>query len=286
MITEPSADITRAVPLDDLEPIRAGRLRRTRRLLRSTWIANLIVLIFVVAIWELIVIIFHERAYVLPGPDDVASQIYRLRTLLWKDGLATLEAVMIAFAISIGAGFPIAVAIAQSEIVDAFLSPILVLSQAVPKVAIAPILAVWFGLGMDSTVAVGASIALFPVVVNIALGLKGVDRELMRLGRSMGGTPLLLFRKVQLPAALPSIFVAIKLAIVFSVIGTVVGEFVAGSSGLGYLIELETGEVQTAGAFAGIVVLSVLAIVLYYAVDIIERRVVTWLPSREVLMTT
>lgn len=245
------------------------------------WLLALTSFILVFVVWRIAIAVLSIPAYVLPTPTDVGQEIFESRSLLFRHSLVTLNEVLVGFAASLMIGFPLAIAIAFSRILDRLIYPLLVAGQAVPKVAVAPIMVLWFGFGFKSNVAVAASIAVFPVVVNTALGFKSIDPDLIRLGRSMGATQVRLLRKIRIPNALPNIFVGLKLGITFAVIGAVVGEFIAGSAGLGYLIQLATGQLRTVLAFASIAVLSALGIALFYIVEAIERVSVRWHESQE-----
>jgi NitT/TauT family transport system permease protein len=137
--------------------------------------------------------------------------------------------------------------------VDKLVTPLLVLSQGIPKIALAPVLLAWFGFGFKSNLAIGFLIAVFPVVVNTVLGLRSVDPALLRMGTSFGGAGLRLFRQVRLPAALPSIQAGMEIAVTFAAVGAIIGEFAAGSAGLGYLIQVTVGNLDMALGFAAIV---------------------------------
>jgi NitT/TauT family transport system permease protein len=252
---------------------------------RSGWAILAISVAITIGLWELARFLLGLPDYILPHPWTVAAQIAAKWGLLLRQSIETLKSVLAGFAIAAIVGSAVGMAIAFSRILDRLISPLLVAAQAVPKVAIAPILVLWFGFGFNSNVAVAASIAVFPVVVNTALGLRSIDPDFIRLGRSMGGGRTGLFLKVRLPAALPNIFVGLKLAMTFAVVGAVVGEFIAGSAGLGYLIQVSTGQLNTKLAFAAIVMLSLMAIGLYYIIELIERATLKWRPSHEVLIT-
>ena len=161
-------------------------------------------------------------------------------------------------------------------VVEKLTYPLLVATQAVPKVAVAPLFLVWFGFGEAPKIATAALIAIFPVIVDTAVGLRAIDPDMVRLAKSMRAGPLKTFWKVRLPIALPNIFAGLKMAMTFSVIGAVVGEFVAGTTGLGYLIQAATGTMQTTVAFASIVLLSIIGIVLFVIVEVFERIFVSW----------
>lgn len=268
--------------LAELEKMRVGRVRRFSE---SNWTLFVVSFLFVVVLWQAIIWLFSVPPYVLPSPPQIAVAIWETRGMLWQHSIVTLKEILVGFGIAVLLGFPVAMGIAFSKVIDRLVYPLLVAGQAVPKVAIAPIMVLWFGFGFRSNVAVAASIAIFPVVVNCALGLKNIDPDMVRLGRSMGASTLRLLLKVRIPNALPNVFAGLKLGITFAVVGAIVGQFIAGSEGLGYLIQLATGQLRTVLAFASIVVLSFLGILLFYAVELLERIFVRWHVSHEVAAT-
>jgi NitT/TauT family transport system permease protein len=233
-------------------------------------------------LWQLAIMVFDIPDYVLPTPIAVAEGMVEFRELLLEHTLVTLSEVAAGFALAVVLGFPIAALIAFSRVFDRLVYPLLVAGQSVPKVAIAPIMVLWFGFGFKSNVAVSTSIAIFPIIVNTALGLKSIDPDMVRLGKSMGATGMRLMWKIRLPNALPNVFVGLKLGMTFAVIGAIVGEFISGGSGLGYLIQLATGQLRTVLAYSSIVTLSLLGIALYYVVEAIERVSIRWHPSQTI----
>jgi NitT/TauT family transport system permease protein len=152
--------------------------------------------------------------------------------------------------------------------------PLIVSSQAMPKVAVAPLLLVWFGFGLLPKVLIAFLIAFFPVVISTAVGLASIEPEKIQLARSMGFGPSATFFKIRLPNALPSVFGGLKISITLAVVGAVVGEFVGGDAGLGYLLTVANGSMDTPLLFAGLVALTVLGVVLYLIVELAERLVV------------
>jgi NitT/TauT family transport system permease protein len=157
--------------------------------------------------------------------------------------------------------------------------PLLLIAQLVPKVAIAPILLIWFGYGLLPKVLIAFLVAFFPIVVNVATGLAAVERELLDLGRSLEATRWQIFRKFRMPTALPELFSGMKIAITLAVIGAVIGEFVGGNSGLGYLILVANQDLDTPLAFAALLILSVAGILLYAAIELAERLLIPWSAS-------
>jgi NitT/TauT family transport system permease protein len=256
-------------------------------ILQSYWILVPASFVFVAVLWEAVRLVFQVPEYVLPSVGAVGAGIIEHRVLLFEHVQITLKSVLTGFVLAVGLGFPIAMAIAFSRVIDRLLYPLLVAGQAIPKIALAPIIIMWFGFGFQAHVAIAVTIAIFPVVINSALGLKSIDPDLVRLARSIGASPLGMLWKIRLPNALPNVFAGLKLGMTFAVIGAVVGEFIAGGGGLGYLVQLGTGQLRTVLAFASIVVLSALGVALFYAVEAVERLTIGWHPtSTEIVGTT
>jgi NitT/TauT family transport system permease protein len=166
--------------------------------------------------------------------------------------------------------------VSQVDVLYRLLYPYVVAFQTVPKVAIAPLVVIWFGFGIGSKIAMALMICFFPVVVNTIEGLRSVNPERIMLLRSYSASKFDIFRFVQLPAALPFIFAGLDIGIVLAVIGTVVGEFVGSTAGLGYVLMKFNHEIDIAGVFASIVVLSVLGVLLHLCLRLIQERVVHW----------
>jgi NitT/TauT family transport system permease protein len=233
-------------------------------------------LLICVLIWDLSVRLFDVPSYLVPAPEAVAQLLYqRFPFLLAHAWVTTLETVL-GFLLSIAVGVPLALAIVWSRLIERSVYPILVLSQAVPKVALAPLLLVWLGFGMNTKVVVSVLIAFFPIVISMVVGLRSVPQEMVDLGRSMGLGALQMFLKIRLPHALPSLFGGLKVAITLAVVGAVVGEFVGADRGLGYLVLLASGQLQMDIMFAAIVLLVVIGVALFGIVQQIERLVLPW----------
>jgi len=175
----------------------------------------------------------------------------------------------------LAAGIPLAIGIASLRWVEKSVYPLLVISQAVPKVAIAPLLLVWIGFGMETKILIAVLVAFFPIVISTVVGLRGLPPEMVELGSSMGLTAASMFRKIRLPHALPSMFGGIKVAATFTVVGVVIGEFVGADKGLGYFLLFSSGQMQMDLMFADVIILGALGIGLFWIVEWAERR---WLP--------
>lgn len=236
-------------------------------------------LVAVVVVWELVAVIADLPSVTLPRPWAVFQRIFDDPVIFWDQGLVTLREILIGFVVAAVAGILLGILIATSQVIERVFYPVLVVSQAVPKVAIAPLFVIWFGFGATANVAMAGVIAIFPVIINTALGISAINSGYIKLGKSMGANKIRMFWMIRFPAALPNIFAGLKLAITLATIGAVVGEFLAGQTGLGYLTNFAAGQLDTELAFASIVMLSVLGVVLFYAVVAIEHFLVRWRPS-------
>ncbi|MFD2183287.1 ABC transporter permease [Rhodoplanes azumiensis] len=228
------------------------------------------------AIWEVAVREAKIPAWLLPSPLVIGEAFVDWWRELAAHSLVTLYETLAGFALSIVVGVPLAVAVVSSPVLQKTIYPILLALQSVPKVAIAPLLALWIGFGAMPKIIVVFLVCFFPIVVATATGLTAVPPALMDLIRSLSATPVQTFVKARFPTALPHIFVGLKIAITFAVIGAVIGEFVGSESGLGYLILVSSSQSRTPLAFAALVVLTLMSIVLYYAVEFVERLMVPW----------
>ncbi len=226
--------------------------------------------------WEAAVDIFSIPKYIVPSPVAVFFAFYKYFAILAYHTGVTLFETVVAFVICLIVGMPLAVAIASLRWVEKSVYPLLVVSQAVPKVAIAPILLVCLGFGMETKIVIAVLIAFFPIVISMVVGLKSLPNDMKDLGRSMGLSPLSMFRKIRLPHALPITFGGIKVAATFAIVGAVVGEFVGSDKGLGYLLLYSAGQLQTDIMFADVFILGVLGVVLFGVVEWAERLLLPW----------
>ncbi|NYT43884.1 ABC transporter permease [Alcaligenaceae bacterium] len=260
-----------------LEPVRVSTIGK---IYESEWFSYIPTIVGIFVLWYLATDVFGVPAYLIPRPVDVFSAMYTHWPLLLRETLATLREILGGFAIAVATAVPLALMIVYSRVFERFVNPVIIISQAIPKVAIAPLFLVWFGFGEFPKMLIAALIAFFPMLIACTVGLKGIDPEMLSMARSMGATPSRTFFKLRLPIALPNFFGGFKLAITFSVIGAVIGEFVGGDHGIGYLIQLASGSQQLDLLFAGLIVLSALSLILFFSVEAIERKVCAWHPSQ------
>jgi NitT/TauT family transport system permease protein len=228
--------------------------------------------------WVLLCWIGNLPTAVLPTPDKVFRAFVARRDLLLSEGWITLKETLYGFLLALAIGLPLAVAVANSRPLNLMFYPLLVGLQSVPKVALAPIILVWLGTGLESKLAVVWLVAFFPIIVDTAAGLRATPKELIELAQSLRATPMQIFLKVQFPAALPFVITGAKVAITLAVIGAVIGEFVGSSEGLGFLLLAATSQLDTPLAFAALFALSFLGILVYLLVELAERLIAPWLP--------
>jgi NitT/TauT family transport system permease protein len=258
----------------DLETgVQQRRRQRARRDRIGSLIYPIGMLAVLLAVWQAAAYFFSIPTYLLPPPSTIVQAMGANSSVLLKESVSTTIEILLGFALSVAVGIPLAMGIYLWRPFARAVYPLLVSSQAVPKVAVAPLFLVWFGFGLLPKVLIAFLIAFFPVVINTTMGLASLEREKIYLAQSMGLGPVATFFKIQLPNALPSIFAGLKISITFAVVGAVVGEFVGGQGGLGYLLLIANGNMDTALLFAGIVALTVLGVVLFLLIGVVERLV-------------
>jgi ABC-type nitrate/sulfonate/bicarbonate transport system permease component len=249
------------------------------------WLPPVAIVVVLLGLWQLAAeldVIAHAlniEPFLVPSPSEIAQSLWADRGLLADNGWVTLQEVIAGFALSVAAGVAFAVALHISPTLRRAFYPLLVASQTVPIVVVAPILVVWLGFGIGPKLAIIALICFFPITVNTLDGLRSVDPDLMKMMRTLDASRWQTFRRVEAPTALPYFFSGAKIAVAVAVIGAVFGEWAGSSSGLGHLIQQASAQLQTARTFAAVVVLSALAILLFGLLAAIERRVAWWGPD-------
>ena len=251
-----------------------GPMQLWRRTARLRFLLGFLALCCV--LWQLACDWSGVRPYVLPSPMAVVHELAADPSGLLQHTGYTLGATLLGFGLSVLIGLLLAIGIVYSRLLDRTLFAALVTSNAVPKVAIAPLFILWIGTGLESKVLIALLVSIFPMVVDSVVGLRSVDPGVLDLARTYRGSKLQMFWKLRLPTALPSVFAGMKVAISLALVGTIVGEFVGSNWGLGYVILQAQGTYNTPRAFAAIVILAVLGTVLYQIVDLAERRAMPW----------
>jgi NitT/TauT family transport system permease protein len=244
--------------------------------MKLSWIKPLIFLLILIVGWDLAIRVFKIPPYQIPAPYDVLVTLYQEWPNLLAQAWPTTVATLWGFALSAAFGIPVAMLIAGSKTVEDYVYPLLVFSQSIPKIAIAPLFVVWFGFGLLPKVLSAFLLGFFPVVVSAVQGFKSVDPDMVDLARAMQGSRFRVFCAVNLPHAMPAIFSGLKVSITLAVVGAVVGEFVGSNSGIGYVLQRSIGTFDLPTMFAALVILALLGVVLFWAVDRIERFVIPW----------
>jgi NitT/TauT family transport system permease protein len=227
-------------------------------------------------IWQVGVAVAKVPAYLLPAPSQIFSAFVNDLPKLLTHGWTTTYEMLLGYGMAVAIAIPLAIAITSSRRFDEFVTPTMLFFQVVPKVAIAPLFLVWFGVGMTPKVYVAFLISFFPIVIDTAVGLRSMSSEMTDLARSMGASRLQIFTQFRLPTSLPYLFSGLKVAATLAVAGAVVGEYVGADKGLGYLLLVTNSNMQTALMFATIVALTFIGLVFFYLVEFVESLLIPW----------
>jgi NitT/TauT family transport system permease protein len=250
------------------------------RWLQSGGVKPLMFLVLMVVCWDLAIRIFRIPPYQIPAPADVLTTLWNEWPRLLAEAVPTTTATVEGFILSALFGIPMAMLIVGSRTMEDYVYPLLVFSQSIPKIAIAPLLVVWFGFGMMPKVLSAFLLGFFPVVVSAVQGFKAVEPDMLDLARVMEASRLQIFRMVRLPHALPAIFSGLKVSITLAVVGAVVGEFVGSNSGLGFVLQRSIGSFELPTMFAALIILSLIGVILFWVIDVIERFAIPWHASQ------
>jgi NitT/TauT family transport system permease protein len=261
--------------------------RIAERVRAWSWLISLAGLL---AVLEIAIRLFNVPQYVLPAPSAIGQSLWRgfAAGLTAPNGYyihiwTTFLEAFASFVIGSGLGILIGALIQHFPRSKQFILPYAIGLQSVPKIALAPLLVVWFGFGVSSKIALGILLTFFPLMINTLAGLSSVERERIELMQSLKASQWMTFRLVQLPSAMPFIFAGLEMAAAYSVLGAVVGEFVGGQAGLGVLILNRNASLDISGALAALVILALLGVALRHAVVALRRRFLFWSPSAETL---
>jgi len=233
----------------------------------------------VIGVWELLVDLLSIPRWILPPPKDIITELYRSAGYLWQHGLVTLGEILAGFVLAIGVGMFLGIIIAFSPLLEKTLYKLLVISQSIPKIAIAPMLVIWLGLGLLSKIAMAFLMCFFPIVVGMVSGLQSTSRELLDLAHVLGANWLQSFLKIRFPAALPFLFSGLKVSASMAVVGAVISEFVNAERGLGYSLLVTTSQLNGPLTFAVVVILAAFGIGLFSLVAWLEKAICPWAKS-------
>jgi len=238
----------------------------------APWLFTLALLV----IWELVCVLFNIPVFFLPPPTTVARAIVDYWPAIQRNSLITLWATLIGFGMAVGFGLLLGLLVGWSRTIYSGLYPLMIGFNAIPKVAVVPILVLWFGIGFIPAVLTAFLISFFPIVVNVATGLATIEPELEDVLKALGASKLDIMRKVGIPRTLPYFFGSLKIAITLAFVGTVISESVASNNGIGNLMLQAQAQFQVPLIFAGLVALAVEGIVMYWAMAVLEARMTGW----------
>lgn len=240
------------------------------------WGTSLLGVLIFLLVWQVGVMVFNVPAYFLPSPTRILEEALKEYPKLLDHGWITVYEMLAGYMLAVIIGVPLAIAITSSRRFDEFITPTMLFFQVVPKIAVAPLFIVWFGVGITPKVLVAFLISFFPIVIDTAVGLRSITPEMIDLARSMGASRTQIFRDFRLPTSLPYLFSGLKVAATLAVAGAVVGEFVGADKGLGYLLLVTNSNMQTALMFATIVVLTIIGLVFFYVIEFLEALLIPW----------
>ena len=253
----------------------------------ASFLLRLVLIAATLAVWEALVLLLAIPAFILPAPTSIFMALYRgFASSLYVDHMwITLAETLMGFVLGTVLAFALGIAVALSRRVEYFLYPFILMFQAMPKVALAPLIVIWFGLGLTSKVVSAALVAFFPLMVNTIVGLRSAEEDRINLMRSLAATRGQIFWMLQLPNALPYIFAGLEIAMIFALIGAIVAEFVGAHAGLGMLMQSMNFNMDVAGQFSVLLILSVVGLLLNFIVNEVRRRVLFWDPSQKLELT-
>ena len=235
-----------------------------------------VISVAILIVWQVIVVVLEIPEAILPTPTRILDVMVERYDLLLQHTWPTTVQCIYGFLLAVAVGVGLGIMLAFSRLFRTGVYPLVIAFQVVPKVALAPLFIVWFGLGMTSRVLLAFVIAFFPMVVNTFAGIQSTDPVMIRMARSFSASRWTIFSKIEFPTALPYIFSGLKIGITFAVIGIIVAEFVTAQEGLGYLIVFSEGNVDTPMLMAAIFVLSVVGVILYALIVLLEKLVIRW----------
>lgn len=227
-------------------------------------------------VWQILVVVLHIPSYILPSPDNVVISMYTDRDLLWENTLVTMTEMLLGLAFGVLAGTVLALMLVYFVSLRSWLLPVLLITQAIPTFAMAPILMLWFGYGLASKVVMTMLIIFFPVATCCYDGLRHTDRGWLDMAQTMGGGTYAVMRHIRWPSALPALASGLRISVVAAPIGAVVGEWVGSSAGLGYMMLQANARLRVDQMFAALTVLAFCSVSFYFLTDRFLRWLIPW----------
>lgn len=240
------------------------------------WLPPALVILAAFGAWELAVMALNVPEFVLPGPHAVWIALVKWHAAIWFNSAQTLYTTVVGFGLALAAGMGLGLAIGYSALVYRALYPLLVAFNSVPKVAIVPVLVIWFGIGTVPAILTAFLISFFPIVVNVATGLATLEPELQDVLRSLGASKREIFLKIGIPRSLPYFFASLKVAVTLAFVGAVIAETVAANRGIGYMMISASARFDVPLVFAGLVVVAAMGVALFVVFALIERQLTGW----------
>ena len=223
--------------------------------------------------------ILHIQQILLPAPSQIIAELASAPWFYLRQSGDTLLTTIVGFTLAVLLGVSLAIGIVYSRLLERVVYTLLVALNSLPKVALAPLFVIWMGTGIEPKIAIAVSLAIFSIVIDMVLGLRSIDPDILAMARISRAQPLKILWKIRLPNALPTLFAGMKVGVSFALVGAIVGEFVAGSNGLGTVILIAEGQFDTTRVFAALTMLGLMGTALFYAVEFAEALLLPWHPS-------
>jgi NitT/TauT family transport system permease protein len=270
-------------PADGFVPVIRAPATRWRRRWNAIGGTTLSAAIVFLALWEAVVYVFEVPRYIVPAPSAVYRQFVRQFPLIWRYTLVTGTETVVGYVIALVIGVPLSMLVAFSPFLGRTLYPSAVALEMVPKIAFAPIFVTWFGFGFAPKMIIVFMVCFFPILLNGILAFRSLSMELIHFSRSTGADPWTMFWRIRVPAALPQMFVGLKGAATNATVGAVISEWIGGDAGLGYYLQIASGDLRTDLSFGIIFMLALLGLTLFYTVTWVERLLIPWHISQRVV---
>lgn len=251
-----------------------------RKLIDFVWALGTFAVL--IGLWELACDVLKVPVFYIPAPSRIAATLVAGAPLYLSHLGVTLYATFVSFVIAVVLGVALGTLVSEIRFFERTLLPVMIALQAMPRIALAPIIIVWFGFGPESKIALGAFTAFFPMFVNTAQGMKATDSEQIALMRSLKASHWQIFRMIKLPNAMPYLLAGANIAIIFAMLAVIVGEFLGANRGMGFLITTQSSQMDTAGVMAGVVILSAVGLIFHYGLQWLRDRLLFWAVQGEV----